>query len=289
MIHLEEKNILLSIEKKMVNELIKDCQKFDNLHDMPYLDNAFNFYPDMPAFVLAYSEKQVIGFVSIYANQIDEANLTIYVAPDYRKQGIGKKLFNQAKKICKKYQYVEVVVQLEQNQLNKMPGILNSFNLRHDKSFSEILMSFERHKLLTSTNKIKVEKLQQQQINELAKIHAFGFLDDYEQVKEDLEISFNDEAIEIYAFFNENNLIGSVTFEIIETNKAHLFGYVIKRELQGFGYGQQALNEVLKIMQKKEIKHLNLTVAKDNLNARHVYQKHGFVEKTTLEYLVGSI
>lgn len=277
-------------ERTQVIAIIEDCQRIDQLVDMPYLDNAFNYYPKMPAFVLCWLDNKIIGFASLYAAADLEANVIIYVLGAYRKRGVGYGLFKQAQLICREYKYEEIVVQTEGQRLKMAPWILDKFQLEHDYEMSEQLMIWQA-KVDSSfpIGAITIRLADEGDLKKLAKIHARGFNDDYQQVYLDLKTSLAQKNLHLYVFIDNTQIIGSVTIEFATANRGYLFGYVIAKQFQGRGYGQQALAQVLKIVENKGIKQLNLAVSQTNEAAQHVYQKLGFIKRGTLEYLIGRL
>lgn len=288
-------NNLNMTEYQAVNALISKCQKADQLFDMPYLANTFNYYPAMPAFILAYETTTLVGFVSIYAATDFEANLMVYVDPMYRRQGIATRLLQHAKQICQMYEYVEMVIQTEAQQLAKLSTLVTKFKVAHDPTLAEALMQWHVPMPVRpivpaiKASQLTVRSVTQADIKPLAKIHAQGFDDDVYEVARDLAATFTNTNLQVYVFELNKRVLGSVTIEIATATTGYLFGYVIKKNEQGKGYGQQALTQVLALIAKQGVKTLSLAVAKNNLRAQYIYQKHGFVMQTTLEYLVGTL
>lgn len=284
-------NKLTENERKQVLMLIETCQKHDQLFDMPYLANTFNRYPDMPAFILAYQDEQLVGFASLYAATNFDANVMLYVKPAYRRQGIATALLQQAKQICQTYEYIEIVIQTETQQLQKLPTLITKFKVTHDPAIAEVLMQWQAQvqPIVTKETPITVRPFSQDDVKALAKIHAQAFDDDVHEVTRDLVASFANHNLQVYVFVLNSQVIGSVTIEVATPTTGYLFGYVIKKHQQGHGYGQAALVQVLTLIAQQGVKTLSLAVAKNNLRAQYIYQKHGFVTQTTLEYLVGAL
>lgn len=287
-------NRLTAEQQGAATELISNCQQYDQLFDMPYLANTFNLYPDMPAFILAYQDQDLIGFASLYAATDFDVNVMIYVAPSQRRQGIGRGLFEQAKIICRTYGYVEMIIQTEQQQLVKMPWLDAKFKLQHATDMAETLMQWciknsaqNRESKLAMA--VTVRQLTPDDINVLAQIHAAGFDDEFADVTNDLQATFGDPNLKVYVFELKQQIIGSVTIELATPTTGYLFGYVIKKQLQGKGYGQQALAQVMQLIEIQGLKTISLAVDKKNVRAQYIYQKYGFVCQTTLEYLVGMV
>lgn len=280
-------------EKKQVQALISECQKFDGLHDMPYLENDFNYYPEMPTFILGWSdvEQRLIGFASLYASNKVDVNLTWLVTPKLRQQGYGRQLFLQAKAICHEYEFSEITIQIEGTQLAKQAIVLKKFAFEPIVELTEVLMQQTlpltvKH---TKISPLTVRLAQVSDLKALARVHMVGFNDDFNVVYRDLVTTLDNENLQLYVFYLQAKLVGSVTVEVMPTKQGYLFGYVIKKELQGQGYGQNALQVTLQQLQKQGITELKLAVEKENKLAQHVYQKCGFKAVTTIEYLFTEI
>ncbi|HBG91215.1 MAG TPA: hypothetical protein DDW47_03910, partial [Lactobacillus acetotolerans] len=54
-------------ELEEANDLINQVEGYDHTYRRPYLSNQYNYFPDMPSFVLYYNEKQLIGLLTLYA------------------------------------------------------------------------------------------------------------------------------------------------------------------------------------------------------------------------------
>ena len=62
-----------------MNSLIRACHQVDQTYRLPYLDNLYNADPTMPAFILALVEGQLVGFLSIYADEPKKAEVQLFV------------------------------------------------------------------------------------------------------------------------------------------------------------------------------------------------------------------
>lgn len=87
-------NQLTDKERKEAKVLIASCQANDHTFREPYLSNMLNFDPTMPAFFLYYQEGELLGLLSVYADN-EDVEVAILVAPDYRRKGIARSLFDK--------------------------------------------------------------------------------------------------------------------------------------------------------------------------------------------------
>ena len=94
--------------KDQLFELVQNCHVTDGTYRLPYLDNAYNFDGAMPAFFLANLDHQTVGFLSVYADEPGQAELSVYVLLDYRRQGIASALLQEFSKIAEKYDLSQI-------------------------------------------------------------------------------------------------------------------------------------------------------------------------------------
>ena len=57
-----------------------------------------------------------------------------------------------------------------------------------------------------------------------------------------------------------------------------IYDLFVRKEFRGMGLSSQLMNETIKWLEKKSIKHVTLNVSVDNKQARKVYQKWGFMD-----------
>ena len=93
--------------KDQLFELVQSCHVTDGTYRLPYLDNAYNFDVDMPAFFLANLDHQTVSFLSVYADEPGQAELSVYVLPDYRRRGIGNALLQEFSKVAEQYDLIQ--------------------------------------------------------------------------------------------------------------------------------------------------------------------------------------
>ena len=121
-------------EKNDAFSIVKECNQVDQTYRILYLDSNYNDNPNMPAFILAFVDEALVGFLSIYADEPHEAEVSIYVAPAYRCQGIAKALVNEFKKTAKRYQLINIHYISETNFLDRYPDFWNKYSANIDEN-----------------------------------------------------------------------------------------------------------------------------------------------------------
>ena len=114
--------------KDQLFELVQSCHVTDGTYRLPYLDNAYNFDGDMPAFFLANLDHQTVGFLSVYADEPGQAEVSVYVLPDYRRQDIASALLQEFSKIAEKYDLSQIEYISEVKFLADHPTFAEKFD-----------------------------------------------------------------------------------------------------------------------------------------------------------------
>lgn len=126
---LERRTRLSLEEKKQCEQLVRACHQNDHTYRLPYLDNLYNSDPTMPAFILALVEGQLVGFLSIYADEPKEAEVQLFVTPSFRKQGMARSLWEDFMDLAKDYQLEDRLYVSEVRFLDQNTELLSHFHL----------------------------------------------------------------------------------------------------------------------------------------------------------------
>lgn len=102
---------------------------------------------------------------------------------------------------------------------------------------------------------------------------------------------FNEKEVEeyvknsiVYLIKNNDDIIGSISYDVVDSNHADLSGLVIKPEFQKQGMARKAIELLFKEL--KDYKELSLCVHPDN-HARKLYESFGFKVESRKENYFG--
>ena len=124
-------NQLTDKERKEAKALIASCQANDHTFREPYLSNMLNFSPNMPAFFLYYQEGELLGLLTVYADN-EDVEVAILVVPEYRRKGIARSLFDKFQKETASYPIQSVTFQTEHVFLERHPDFISHWGLVED-------------------------------------------------------------------------------------------------------------------------------------------------------------
>lgn len=269
-----------------IHLLSQAVHAYDHTHKDAYLSNQYNYFPEMPTFVLGYEKKSLIGFAMLYADgNLDEVvEISLMVHPSARRKRIGTAIKQRAFEILKKFGYHKVQYLTERDFLVANPDFINKNQLVVDDEF-EYQMRFEKEPVsVESKMGVGVRRMQQADVLQLVPsyINAFPHLT-ASAAEQYLQESLEDTSIETYVLLYENQAIGYCAVD--NGGYYYIFGLFVDVEYRNRGFGAQFMQLIMRELYLQEAKPFVIGVEGDNNRAHYLYQKLGFEDETVLEYL----
>lgn len=279
-------NVLDAKQLADAKKLIVHCQKEDKTYRDPYLSSQFNFDPEMPAFFLAYEGENLQGLLTVYADD-GEAELAILVEPTSRLRGIAKSLFAKFQEETASYPIETVCFQTERIFLEKHPELPTHWNLVENEETETWLGRDRQIYSFEALSDVQVSLAGQEQISGIATLQHQAFHDD----GEDLEVSlrYAEEAVKdenslLYVLTKENQVVASCTVDL-SSEVNYLYGLAVLEEVRGQGLGSYLVKILINDLLDRNDKAFQIAVDDDNVGARRLYEKLGFVKQTEVVYL----
>ena len=127
-----------------------------------------------------------------------------------------------------------------------------------------------------------VRKLKTSELPILTELFNYKDIDD--MITENTR-SIENGIVDIFTLFDDNKLIGELHVKYDNDDKdfaekgkrAYLFAFRIHKDYQGKGLGSYLLKTVIDELNANGYHELTVGVEDDNLRARYMYEKHGFV------------
>lgn len=279
-------NQLIDKERKEAKALIASCQANDHTFREPYLSNMLNFDPTMPTFFLYYQEGELLGLLTVYADN-EDVELSILVHPNHRRQGIARALFKSFEEETASYPIQSVTFQTERIFLDHHPNLASHWGVIEDKETETWLGRGRQTYALDSHSDVNVLLAVPSYLEEIAQIHHLAFSD----AEETLEVSLRyiAEALKdsnslLYILLKEGQVIGLCTVDL-SGNSNYLYGLAVAEDYRGQGYGSYLAKSVVNQLIAHNDKSFQIAVEDDNVGAKHLYEKIGFVKQTQVVYL----
>nr|WP_250319856.1 GNAT family N-acetyltransferase [Streptococcus salivarius] len=273
-------------ERKAAKALIASCQAHDQTFREPYLSNMLNFNPNMPAFFLYYQEGELLGLLTVYADD-EDVEVSILVAPSHRRQGIARVMYRSFEKEMASYPIRSVTFQTERVFLDHHPDLASHWGLVEDEETETWLGRDKTPYALYSRSDVKVLLAEPFYLDEIAQLHHQAFSD----AEETLEVSrrYITEALKdsdglLYILLKEAQVIGVCTVDL--SGKCnYLYGLAVAEAYRGQGYGSYLTKSVVNQLIAQNDKFFQIAVEDSNVGAKRLYEKIGFAKQTQVVYL----
>ena len=279
-------NQLTEKERKAAKALIASCQAYDQTFREPYLSNMLNFNPNMPAFFLYYQEGELLGLLTVYADD-EDVEVSILVDPSHRREGIARATYRSFEKELASYLIRSVTFQTERVFLDHHPDLASHWGLVEDEETETWLGRDRTSYALDSRSDVKMLLAEPSYLDEIAQLHHQAFSD----AEETLEVSrrYITEALEdsdslLYILLKEGQVIGVCTVDL-SGNSNYLYGLAVAEAYRGQGYGSYLAKSVVNQLIEQNDKSFQIAVEDSNVGAKRLYEKIGFVKQTQVVFL----
>ena len=279
-------NQLTEKERKAAKALIASCQAYDQTFREPYLSNMLNFDPNMPAFFLYYQEGELLGLLTVYADDQD-VEVSILVDPSHRRQGVGRAMYRSFEKEMVVYPIRSVTFQTERVFLDRHPDLASHWGVVEDEKTETWLGRDKTPYALDSRSDVKVLLADLAYVKEIAQLHHQAFSDPEETL--DVSRRYITEALKdsdglLYILLKEAQVIGVCTVDL-SGNSNYLYGLAIAEAYRGQGYGSYLAKSVVNQLIAQNDKAFQIAVEDSNIGAKRLYENIGFVKQTQVVYL----
>ena len=283
---IQARNKLSQEELSEAKKLINCCQAYDGTYRDPYLSNMLNFNPDMPAFFLYYEKGELVGLLTVYADDQD-VEVAILVHPNHRRQGIARALYRSFEKETASYPIESVTFQTERVFLERHPDFVNNWGLVEDEETETWLGKDRRPYPLATVSNLDVllaDRSYQDQISQL-KFQAFSEEHESKEVVDRyVAEALKDPESRLYILLKNGQVIGTCTVDL-SSNTNYLYGLAIAELERGKGYGSYLAKSLVNQLIEQNDKSFQIAVEDSNVGAKRLYEKIGFVKQTQVVYL----
>ncbi len=283
---IQARNKLSQEELSEAKKLINCCQAYDGTYRDPYLSNMLNFNPDMPAFFLYYEKGELVGLLTVYADDQD-VEVAILVHPNHRRQGIARALYRSFEKETTSYPIESVTFQTERVFLERHPDFINNWGLVEDEETGTWLGKDRRPYPLATVSNLDVllaDRSYQDQISQL-KFQAFSEEHESKEVVDRyVAKALKDPESRLYILLKNGQVIGTCTVDL-SSNTNYLYGLAIAELERGQGYGSYLAKSLVNKLIEQNDKEFQIAVEDSNVGAKRLYKKIGFVKQTQVVYL----
>ena len=280
------RNKLSPKELSEAKVLINCCQKYDGTYREPYLSNMLNFDPNMPAFFLYYEKSELVGLLTVYADDQD-VEVAILVHPEHRRQRIARALFTSFEKGTASFPIRSVTFQTERIFLENHPDFASNWGLIEDEETETLLGKDRRPYPLANVSNLEVLLADSSFQNQISQLKFQVFSEEHESrevVDRYVAEALTDPESRLYILLKNGQVIGTCTVDL-SSNTNYLYGLVILELERGKGYGSYFVKSLVNQLIEQNDREFQIAVEDSNVGAKRLYEKIGFVKQTQVVYL----
>ena len=266
--------------------LIATCQNYDGTFREPYLSNMLNFDPNMPAFFLYYEKGELVGLLTVYADDPD-VEVAILVHPNHRCQGIARALYRSFEKETASYPIESVTFQTERIFLERHPDFASNWGLVEDEETETWLGKDRRPYPLAKLSNLEVLLADCSYQDQISQLKFQVFSEEHESrevVDRYVAEALKDPESRLYILLKNGQVIGTCTVDL-SSDTNYFYGLAISEPERGKGYGSYLAKSLVNKLIEQNDKEFQIAVEDSNVGAKRLYEKIGFVKQTQVVYL----
>ena len=275
-----KKSTLTEAEIAEITQLAALCNEHDGLHMRIPVSALHQRSGEEIDDFLFYEQGALVGYLYVDSWGEKEKEMTGMVAPEFRRRGIFRQLFEAAKEEYKA-RGVECMILVCEQKSHAGHAFARAVKAHHDFSEHEMVLGnfIERRKTDPQFH-IRPATLDDKEA--LISIIASD-MGDQEDAREMVEKLFAAPDQQLYLATLGDQPLGTLRLDN-QDEAVGIYGFVVRPEYRGRGYGRQMLEYVIRRVTDEGPRPIMLEVETENHNAIGLYESCGFQRVTTYNY-----
>ena len=278
---LVKRQILTDAEATAIERLMAICNAFEGLRMRLSMEMLRKQPGDETNDFLYYEDGMLVGYLNVDSHGVLEKELTGMVHPDYRRKGIFRALLAAAKEEGDRRGVQKLILVCEYVSRSGQ-AFVQASGANHDFSEHEMILGTLRERP-PADPRLRIRKAYYEDREALAFVHAMSFGDDIDGSRLYVEKCLKRPWSTFYLGLLGEEPVGCLRLDDLE-QEIGIYGFGVRPEYQGRGYGRQMLEEAIRIVHAESSKGIMLDVETDNPNAVGLYLSCGFEIRTTYGY-----
>lgn len=281
------KEILTEDEIAEIQQLVTLGETLEGLHMRSFVMDMLKQRSGSDTFdFLYYEQGQLVGYLGIDNYGTREKAIVGMVHPDHRRKGIARLLLHAAKEEGR-HSGIEQLVLMCERASTSGTAFAQAVHAKLDYSEHEMVLRTFQERLVFDERITIRRAINPDDVAALVTIMATDMGDAQAQQYVAEMIKLNNQRFYLMTFGGPDlgcdEPIGSLRLVSLSEDTG-IYGFVVRPEYRGKGYGRQLLQEVIRILHNESSKGILLEVDVNNTNALGLYLSIGFEIKTTYDY-----
>lgn len=249
------------------------------------------------------TQKQLVGALLIFSPEQHEAEISLFVHPDYRRRGLAEKLLKAAENELKQRKTASILFVC---QHESQAGRITAKKRGAVYEFSEYAMLLDPARIGSSQNPPKppdsalsIRRSRASDKKALTEVNIRAFGDPNGEAEQMISRMFTSKQREMYTLLYQEEIIGMIGVYLDDAelrakrrdplkNRYYIHGFCIAENFQGRGFGRYALSSITHRYYFKAEEPLKPIIALDvqtsNTGALQLYHSCGFTTKAQFDY-----
>lgn len=282
------KETLTEDEIAAIQRLVTPGEALEGLHMRSFVLDMLKQRSGNDTFdFLYYIEGQLVGYLGIDNYGTREKNVVGMVHPEHRRKGIARLLLRAAQEEGR-HSGIEQLVLMCERASTSGTAFARAIHAQLDYSEHEMVLGTFQERLVFDERITVRQAVKPDDIDALIAIMAtdMGNVEQAQQYVTGM-IQLDNQRFYLMTFGGPDlgcdEPVGSLRLVSLSEDTG-IYGFVVRPEYRGKGYGRQLLQEVIRILHSESTKGIMLEVDVNNTNALGLYLSLGFEIKTTYDY-----
>jgi ribosomal protein S18 acetylase RimI-like enzyme len=268
------------IELADIKALADICASYDDVDLRLSWSELRSRAGDVPENLLYYQDGTLIGFLALAGVSDREAEAAGMVHPRYRRQGVFTELVDEAQEICRRHGTYTLLFVFDQRS-DSARAFLASIDAEH--AFSEHRMQLDAPPGSVPANgALDFKEATLEDADDIAQIIAHDAEMDAATLRLIISCKIQEDSRQYYIARVGGEAIGTINVDIVDGDP-YIYGFVVRPEQRGRGYGRQMLARVIERV-LDEGPPVFIEVQTDNQVALALYRSFGFNITHTHDY-----
>jgi len=283
------KQTLTEDEIGAIQQLAAVCSAFEGLRMPLFRTDMCKQRSGSETFdFLYYEQGLLVGYLGIENHGTKQKEFEGMVHPEHRRRGIGGRLLQAAKEEGR-HSGIEQLVLTCKRASASGTAFAKAIDAKLDYSEHQMVLGTLKERFVFDERVIFRQAIGSEDLEKVASIIATDRDNNIEWARKHVadHVEKPDQRFYILTFGGTDlgcdEPIGSLRLDETE-QQVGIYGFVVRPEYRGHGYGRQLLQEVIHIIHDEGSKGVMLEVDVDNTNALGLYLSCGFEIVTTYDY-----
>lgn len=258
------------------------CKEADGLKGKVSLDSSLNI-KGLKGYFLAFEAAKLIGLLFAFVPSKEEAEISAFTDPTFRRQGLFNKLLAEAAGELERHAVKDFLFLCESGS---EPGRAVVKKLEADYSFTEYSMNYSgREQICAEADGCRADLIisGSDQLDSLVDLRRKIFGDSLEDSRTMMQKILGSDNRQQYLLVYQDQAIGLCSASFEEAGVS-IHGLGVLPDFQGKGFGRELLQLMVKDLLDKGHQGLSIDVDSNNSRALALYQVAGFNIKVAYDY-----